>query len=54
MRDVQPTLGARMRLPATGASNKNDPDDALSVTVAAQRMSRATLDCQLGICAGMG
>jgi len=43
-----------MRLPATGAGNKNDPDDALSVTVAAQRMSRTTLDCQLGICAGMG
>src|SRR6266568_493679 len=32
--DVQPKLGARVRLLATGASNKNDPDDALSVAVA--------------------
>jgi transposase len=35
--DVQPKLGARVRLPATGASNKNDPNDALSVAVAALR-----------------
>ena len=34
---VQPKLGARVRLLATGASNKNDPDDALSVAVAALR-----------------
>jgi transposase len=38
--DVQPKLGARVRLLATGASNKNDPNDALSVAVAALR-SRA-------------
>jgi len=35
--DVQPRLGARVRLLATGASNKNDPNDALSVAVAALR-----------------
>ncbi len=38
--DVQPKLAARVRLLATGASNKNDPNDALSVAVAALR-SRA-------------
>jgi transposase len=38
--DVQPKLGARVRLLATGASSKNDPNDALSVAVAALR-SRA-------------
>src|SRR5207237_8859762 len=35
--DVQPKLAARVRLLATGASNKNDPHDALSVAVAALR-----------------
>jgi transposase len=35
--DIQPKLGARVRLLATGASNKNDPNDALSVAVAALR-----------------
>jgi transposase len=35
--DVQPKLGARVRLLATGASNKNDPNDARSVAVAALR-----------------
>ncbi len=35
--DVQPKLGARVRLLATGQSNKNDPNDALSVAVAALR-----------------
>ena len=34
---MQPKLGARVRLLATGASNKNDPNDALSVAVAALR-----------------
>ena len=29
--DVQPKLGARVRLLATGATNKNDPNDARSV-----------------------
>lgn len=37
--DVQPKLGARVRLLATGASNKNDPNDARSVAVAALRSS---------------
>ena len=37
MLDVQPKLGARVRLLATGQSNKNDPNDALSVAVAALR-----------------
>ena len=35
--DVQPRLGARVRLLATGASNKNDPDDARSAAIAALR-----------------
>jgi hypothetical protein len=35
--DVQPKLGARVRLLATGRSNKNDPNGALSVAVAALR-----------------
>jgi transposase len=35
--DVQPKLAARVRLLAAGAVNKNDPDDARSVTVAALR-----------------
>jgi transposase len=38
--DVQPKLGARVRLLATGSTNKNDPSDARSVAVAALR-SRA-------------
>jgi transposase len=33
--DVQPRLGSRVRLLATGASNKNDPSDAQSVAIAA-------------------
>jgi transposase len=35
--DVQPKLGARVRLLATGASDKNDPNGALPVAVAALR-----------------
>jgi transposase len=35
--DVQPKLAARVRLLATGATNKNDPNDAHSVAVAALR-----------------
>jgi hypothetical protein len=35
--DVQPRLGARVRLLAAGDVNKNDPDDARSVAVAALR-----------------
>jgi transposase len=35
--DVQPTLGARVRLLAAGTVNKNDPNDARSVAVAALR-----------------
>ena len=35
--DVQPKLGARVRLLSTGATNKNDPNDAWSVAVAALR-----------------
>ena len=38
--DVQPKLAARVRLLAAGAVNKNDPNDARSVAVAALR--RAT------------
>jgi hypothetical protein len=35
--DVQPKLGAGVRLLATGNVNKNDPNDARSVAVAALR-----------------
>jgi transposase len=35
--DVQPKLGARVRLLAAGAVNKNDPNDARPVAVAALR-----------------
>ena len=35
--DVQPRLGARVRLLAAGATNKNDPNDARSVAIAALR-----------------
>ena len=38
--DVQPKLACRVRLLQAGDTNKNDPDDALSVAVAALR-SRA-------------
>src|SRR5215472_44321 len=38
--DVQPKLAARVRLLQAGDANKNDPNDALSVAVAALR-SRA-------------
>jgi transposase len=37
--DVQPKLAARVRLLNTGVVNKNDPDDARSVAVAALRSS---------------
>src|SRR5262249_37007550 len=37
--DVQPKLAARVRLLAAGDVNKNDPDDARSVAVAALRSS---------------
>jgi transposase len=37
--DVQPKLAARVRLLNTGAVNKNDPNDARSVAVAALRSS---------------
>jgi transposase len=35
--DVQPKLGARVRLLSSGTPDKNDPDDARSVAVAALR-----------------
>jgi transposase len=35
--DVQPKLGARVRLLAAGKTNKNDPNDARSVAIAALR-----------------
>ena len=50
--DAQPKLGARVRLLATGATNKNDPSDARSVAIAALRSAaparwrpRTTLRC---------
>jgi transposase len=39
--DVQPKLSARVRLLAAGATNKNDPNDARSVAVAALRSPSA-------------
>ena len=41
--DVQPKLGARVRLLATGKTNKNDPNDALSVAIAALRSTASAL-----------
>jgi transposase len=41
--DVQPKLGARVRLLATGATNKNDPNDARSVAIAALRSAAPAL-----------
>ena len=38
--DVQPKLGARVRLLAAGDVNKNDPNDARSVAVAALRSAQ--------------
>ena len=38
--DVPPTLAARVRLLGTGRSNKNDPNDARSVAVAALRSQK--------------
>jgi transposase len=38
--DVQPKLSARVRLLAAGNANKNDPNDAFSVAVAALRSAR--------------
>lgn len=35
--DVQPKLGARIRLLASGNTNKDDPNDARSVAIAALR-----------------
>jgi transposase len=43
--DVQPKLGARVRLLAAGDVNKNDPDDARSVAIAALR-SRGVREVQ--------
>jgi transposase len=40
--DVPATLAARVRVLGTGRSNKNDPNDALSVAVAALRAPRLT------------
>lgn len=39
--DVPPKLGARVRLLAAGDTNKNDPNDARSVAVAALRSAGA-------------
>jgi transposase len=39
--DVQPKLAARVRLLATSSTNKNDPNDARSVAIAALRSPEA-------------
>ena len=41
--DVQPKLGARVRLLAAGDTNKNDPNDARAVAVAALRSPGAEI-----------
>ncbi len=41
--DVPATLAARVRVLSTGRSNKNDPNDAYSVAVAALRAPRLAL-----------
>jgi len=41
--DVPPTLSARVRVLGTGKSQKNDPNDALSVAIAALRSDRLRL-----------
>ncbi len=46
--DVQPKLGARVRLLSSGTSNKNDPNDTRSVTVAV-RASGTTLTEVFGV-----
>ncbi len=38
--DVPPVLAARVRIMGTGRSQKNDPNDALSVAIAALRSNR--------------
>jgi transposase len=43
VRDVQPKLAARVRLLAAGAVNKNDPNDARSVAIAALRSAACPL-----------
>ena len=40
--DVPATLSARVRVLATSRSNKNDPNDALSVAIAARHVPRVT------------
>ena len=44
--DVQPKLGARVRLLAAGDTNKNDPNDARSVAVAALRSAGVRARCR--------
>jgi transposase len=44
--DVQPKLAARVRLLAAGNTNKNDPDDARSVAVAALRSTGVREACR--------
>jgi transposase len=44
--DVPPKLAARVRLLATGNINKNDPNDAFSVAVAALRSAGVREVCR--------
>ena len=44
--DIQPKLAARVRLLAAGNTNKNDPDDARSVAVAALRSTGVREACR--------
>lgn len=42
MFDVPPVLASRVRLMGSGRSQKNDPNDARSIAVAALRSDRLT------------
>ena len=49
--DIQPKLAARVRLLAAGNTNKNDPNDARSVAVAALRSGGVREACREDHCA---
>ena len=55
--DVQPKLAARVRLLNTGAVNKNDPNDARSVAIAAMRspdVRRVAVEDHASVMKGLG
>ena len=50
--DVPPTLASRVRVLSTGRSEKNDPNDAFSVAIAALRSNGVVGESARGIFAG--